>query len=172
MEGFMKKILLSLVCLVLLIVPLFAKELQEVIPPEEGMIEYFIFIDGGWGLDDPYSYDWSKGVDSSGDEYVMAVSDSPYYPTIYYFYNLSNDKLDEEYDYWTAKALSLKRDSDNETIGSINDDYIFLKLPNNDRKTFKYGEYIGHKFYFTNYQRIPYTKFNLVWKSGSMVVDY
>lgn len=135
------------------------------------MIEYFFFIDEGWGIKDPYSYDWSKGIDENGDEYVMAISDS-FYPTILYFYNLSKEKLDEEYASFTTLALSLNRDSDSETVGSIKEEYIFTKIQNIERKTFKYGDYIGNKIYFMDSQRIPYTKFNLVLERGAMVMDY
>lgn len=168
----MKKLIVALTILFVVIGILSAKELQEVVPLEEGMIEYFFFIDGGWGIDDPFSYDWSKGVDEGGDEYVMAKSEYDFAPTFYVFYNLSEEKLDEEYDYWTSKALSLKRDKDDNTTGSIKDEYIFLNLPNTDKKTFKYDDYIGHKFYFMDSQRIPYSKFNLVWVYGSSVMDF
>ena len=170
MDGYMKKWNCLLLLLCILLMSSFAGELQKVIPPEDGMIEYFFFIDGGWGIDDPYSYDWSKGVDESGDEYVMAKSNS-FFSTIYVFYNLSENKLEEEYDYWTSMAIKLKRDKDENTNGSIKDEYIFLNLPNTDKRTFPYSDYIGHKFYFMNVQRIPYTKFNMVWEYGSSVID-
>ena len=168
----MKKVLVALFFVLLVTFPVMAGELQDVIPIEEGMIEYFFFIDGGWGIDDPYSYDWSKGVDDSGDEYVMAKSDSIYSPTVYVFYKLSEAKLEEEYDYWTSMALKLKRDKDENTTGSIQDKYIFLNLPNTDKRTFKYSDYIGHKFYFMDSQHIPYSKFNMVWEYGSSVMDF
>ena len=167
----MKKYLIVALSLLIFVFPVMADQLKDVVPPEEGMIEYFFFIDGGWGIDDPYEYDWSKGVDESGDSYVMAKSDSTYSPTFYVFYNLSEMKLEEEYDYWTSMALKLKRDKDENTTGSIQDKYIFVKLPNSDKKTFKYSDYIGHKFYFMDSQHIPYTKFNLVWVYGSTVMD-
>lgn len=168
----MKKLIVALMLALLFVLPAYSGELQDVIPIEEGMIEYFFFIDGGWGLDDPYSYDWSKGVDNNGDEYVMAISDIYFSPTIYVFYKLSEEKIEEEYDYWTSMALKLKRDNDENTTSSIQDEYVFLNLPNDDRKTFKYDDYIGHKFYFMDSQHIPYSKFNLVWEYGSSVMDF
>lgn len=167
----MKKLFLFLILLISMSC-LFADELQNVIPPEDGMIEYFFFIDGGWGIDDPYSYTWSKEVDEKGREYIKAVSDLEWYGTIYHFYKLSENEVNNEYDSWTMKALSLNRDSDSETNGSIKEKYIFVNLPNEDRKTFKYDDYIGYKIHFMDMQHIPYRKFNLVIEFGSSVMDF
>lgn len=150
---------------------LLADSLESIIPPNEGMIEYYFFIDGGWGLQDPYSYDWSKGVDSSGDNYILAKSQNEYMPNYYYFYFLPESELEGEYDYWVKMALSQKKDSDPDTTGSIGDESIFVNLPNTNKKTYPMGDYIGNKVFFMNMQNIPYTKFNLVWESGYGVMD-
>ena len=168
----MRKLLLFCFALMLGIDSMCAGELNEVIPVDEGQIDYFIFIDKGYGITDPHTFEWSKGVDSSGDEYILAINQSSTFPTYYYFYNLDEESLDSEYDYWLSHSMELLRDDDNETTGSINEDYIFCKMKNTDKDTYPYGDYIGHKFYFTDMQRIPYSKFNMVWESGGLVMDY
>lgn len=167
----MKKALV-IVLLVLIAGSLYADTLDNVIPVDEGQIDYFVFLYDGFGLTDPYSFDWSKGVDSAGDEYVLAVDNNSYYPTYYYFYNLSDEALEDEYNYFVGYAMGLMMDDDKETTGSIGEDYIFCNIPNSDPKAYPYGTYIGNKYYFTSMQEIPYTKFNMVWESGAMVMDY
>lgn len=168
----MKRLLLVLLILISNIGFICAGNLNEIIPVDEGQIEYFIFIDKGYGITDPYSFDWSKGVDSAGDEYVLAVEKNSTFPTYYYFYNLDVDSLDSEYNFWLSQSMKLLRDDDAETTGSINEDYIYCKTKNTDTSLYPYGNYIGNKFYFTDMQRIPYSKFNMVWESGAMVMDY
>ena len=157
--------LLALFCTPLI----FAESLENVISLEEGQIEYYIFLDKMYN--NPDDYEWSKGVDSSGDSYVLASEKNDTFPTYIYFYNLSDDAIDEEYNYFLDYSMGLLRDSDNETTGSINEDYIFANVVNPDPTMYPYGTYIGNKYYFTNMQDIPYSKFNMIWVSGAFVMD-
>lgn len=165
----MKKVL----CAILLFgicLSLYSATLEETISAEDGLVEYYVWMDMRYH--DPANYDWSVGVDESGDKYVLAVEKNYTFPNYYYFYLLDESSLDEEYNYFAGYALGLLRDTDKETTGSIGDDYIFTKTANTDRRTYPYGEYIGNKFHFIPMQKIPYTKFNLVWESGAMVMDF
>ena len=168
----MRKLLLFCFVLMFGFGSICAGDLNEVIPVDEGQIDYFIFIDKGYGITDPHTFDWSRGVDSSGDEYVLAVERNSTFPTYYYFYNLDEESLDSEYDYWFSLSMELLRDDDSETTGSINEDYIFCSMKNTDTTMYPYGNYIGNKLHFTDMQRIPYSKFNMVWESGAMVMDF
>ena len=93
------------------------------------------------------------------------------FPSYYYFYNLTEEAIDNEYNYFMGYALGLLRDDDNETTGSIGEDYIYAKIANPNPKMYPYGTYIGNKYYFMDMQDIPYSKFNMVWESGSFVID-
>lgn len=166
----MKKTVLIILLALLLAGSAFAMELKELISPEEGLIEYFIFLDKNW--DDSYEFDWTKGVDEQGREYVKAELLDSWYSVIYVFYNLSETEVDDMYDTLTMQALKLNRDKDENTAGSVQDEFIFMNLVNEEKNIFIYDDYIGHKYFFMDAQNIPYSKFSVVWVHGNGVYDY